>query len=157
MKKLIAILAIFSLGALTVEAQRGPRGPQMSPEKRAEMANPEKRAEMMTNRMAEKLELSDAQKEEVYAIHLENASKRQAEMEARRAEMKAKRADMQANQKEQQAKIEAVLTPEQKEKFIELRDENRDKMNTIRDARTNPDREKIQQRRRGNRGPGGRR
>jgi Spy/CpxP family protein refolding chaperone len=148
MKKLIAILAIFSLGALTVEAQRGPRGPQMSPKKRAEMANPEKRAEMMTNRMAEKLELSAAQKEEVYAIHLENASKRQAEMEARKAQM-------QTNQKGQQAKIEAVLTPEQKEKFIELRDENKDKMNTIRDARTNPDGQKIQQRRRGNRGPGG--
>lgn len=155
MKKLIVIIAIFSLGVITVEAQRGNRGPQMSPEKRAEMDSPEKRAEMMTNRMAEKLELSDAQKEKVYAIHLENATKRQAEMEARRAEMKAKRAEMQANQKEQQAKIEAVLTPEQKEKFIELRDENRDKMNTIRDARTNPDREKFQQRRRGNKGPGG--
>ena len=155
MKKLIAILAIFSLGALTVEAQRGPRGPQMSPEKRAEMANPEKRAEMMANRMAEKLELSDAQKEELYAIHLENATKRQAEMEALRVEMKAKREEMQAMQKVQQAKIEAILTPEQKEKFIELRDENRDKMNTIRDARTNPDREKFQQRRRGNKGPGG--
>ncbi|AFL83747.1 hypothetical protein Belba_1110 [Belliella baltica DSM 15883] len=155
MKKLIVIIAIFSLGVLSVEAQRGPRGSQMSSEKRAEMANPEKRAEIMTNRMAEKLELSDAQKEKVYAIHLENATKRQVEMEARRAEMEARRAEMQANQKEQQAKIEAVLTPEQRDKFIELRDENRDKMNTIRDARTNPDREKFQQRRRGNRGPGG--
>lgn len=154
MKKLIVILAIFSLGALTVEAQRGPRGPQMSPEKRAEVANPEKRAEMMTNRMAEKLELSDAQKEEVYAIHLENATKRQTEMEARRAEMKANREKRQANQKGQEAKIESVLTSEQREKFIELRDENKDKMNTIRDARTNPDREKFQQRRRGNRGSG---
>ncbi len=156
MKKLLIIAAVFSLGILSAHAQRGPmkRG-GMNAEKRAEMASPEKRAEMMTSRMVEKLDLNDAQKQEVYAIHLENASKRQAEMEARRAEMKAKREEMQAKQKEQQGKIEAILTPEQQEKLVELRDENRERMNTIRDARTNPDRERIQQFRRGNRGQGG--
>jgi periplasmic protein CpxP/Spy len=158
MKKLLMVAAVFSFGILSAQAQRGPmqRG-GMNAEKRAEMASPEKRAEMMTNRMAEKLELNEAQKQEVYAIHLENASKRQAEMEARRAEMKAKREEMQAKQKEQQAKIEAVLTPEQREKFVELRDENRERMNTIRDARNNPDSEKLQQRRRGNTRPRGQR
>ncbi|MFD2036499.1 DUF4890 domain-containing protein [Belliella marina] len=149
MKKLLIMIAIFSVGIITAEAQRGPRGGEMSPEKRAEMRSPEKRAEMMADRLAEKLALSQDQKKEVYAIQLESARKNQAEMEARRAEMKAKRAEMQAKHQEQQSKIEAVLTPEQLATWKELKDADKEKRNNIRDARTNPDREKFQQRRRG--------
>lgn len=155
MKKLLLVLAIFSVGIITAEAQRGPRGGQMSPEKRAEMRTPEKRAELMTNRLAEKLDLSEDQKKEVYNIQLENATKNQVEMEARREEMQAKREEMQAKQKEQQSKIEAVLTPEQISTWKELRNEDKEKMKNFRDARNNPDREKFQQRRRGVKGSKG--
>ncbi|MCH7407825.1 DUF4890 domain-containing protein [Belliella sp. DSM 111904] len=155
MKKLLIIVAIFSLGVLSAQAQRVSPRNGMSPDKRAEMASPEKRAEMATNRLADKLELDENQKEQIYAIHLENANKRQAEMEARKEEMKAKREEMKTKHEAQQEKITSVLTPEQLTKYEELQDENKKRMNAVRDARTNPDREKFRKGQRGERGTRG--
>lgn len=111
MKKLLIIAMMFSL-SFTAFAQRG---------QQREMPTPEQRAEMMTNRMAEKLELSEDQKKKIYDIHLENAKKRQAEREARRAEMEGKREEMNAQRQKQNDQIEAVLTPEQKTKYAEMK------------------------------------
>jgi protein CpxP len=111
MKKLLMIAVIFTL-SFSVFAQRG---------QQREMPNPEQRAEKMTTRMAEQLELTEDQKQEVYKIHLENAQKRQVEMEERRAEMEVRRAEM-------KSQIETILTPEQKEKWEEVRNENRRKI-----------------------------
>ncbi|ERM84112.1 hypothetical protein P872_00965 [Rhodonellum psychrophilum GCM71 = DSM 17998] len=138
MKRTLLIAAIFSLTIFAVSAQRGHQ---------KTMQSPEERAEKMTSKMTEQLELSEDQKKQIYQINLENATKRQAEMEARKEEMQAKRTAMMEKNKDQQEQIEAVLTPEQKTKWMELKDENREKRNTIRDARQNPDREKFQQRR----------
>jgi Spy/CpxP family protein refolding chaperone len=96
--------------------------------KTKEKPDPETRAKMMTDRMAEKLELNDEQKAKILAINLEYAKKREAEMEAKKAEMEARKAEMDARRaemKEQDSKIEEVLTPEQKEKWVELKDQGR--------------------------------
>lgn len=96
--------------------------------KTKEKPDPETRAKMMTDRMAEKLELNEEQKAKILAINLEYAKKREAEMEAKKAEMEARKAEMDARRaemKEQDSKIAEVLTPEQKEKWVELKDEGR--------------------------------
>lgn len=111
MKKLLIIAIIFSL-SLSAFAQRG---------QNREKSTPEQRAEKMTGRMAEQLDLNEEQKKEIYKINLQNAQKRQEEMEARREAMKS----LNESQKEQ---IGAVLTPEQKEKWEEIRSENRKQM-----------------------------
>lgn len=96
--------------------------------KTKERPDPETRAKMMTDRMAEKLELNEEQKAKILAINLEYAKKREAEMEAKKAEMEARKAEMDARRaemKEQDSKIAEVLTPEQKEKWVELKDQGR--------------------------------
>lgn len=111
MKKLLIIAMMFSL-SFAAFAQRG---------QQREMPTPEKMAEMMTNRMAENLELSEDQKKKIYEIHLENAKKRQVERDARRTEMESKRQEMTAQRQKQNDQIEAVLTPEQKAKYAEMK------------------------------------
>ena len=96
--------------------------------KTKEKPDPETRAKMMTDRMAEKLELNEEQKTKILAINLEYAKKREAEMEAKKTEMEARKAEMDARRaemKEQDSKIAEVLTPEQKEKWVELKDQGR--------------------------------
>jgi Spy/CpxP family protein refolding chaperone len=75
--------------------------------------------------MAEQLELNDEQKQKVYQLHLKNAQKRQAEWEATKSEMEARREAMQQQRKQQTEEIEAILSPEQKEKWAEIRESNR--------------------------------
>ena len=111
MKKLLMIAIIFSL-SFSAFAQKG---------QQREMSTPEQRADRMTTRMTEQLDLTEVQKKEIYNINLQNAQNRQVEMEARRAEMEARRAEM-------KTRIEAILTPEQKEKWEEVRNENRRSM-----------------------------
>jgi len=130
MKKLLIITLMFSLG-FGAFAQRGAQ---------REMPSPEQRAERMTNRMAEQLELSDEQKQKIYQLNLENAQKRQAEWEARKSEMESKREAMQQQRKQQTDEIEAILSPEQKAKWAEIRESNRKRG------------EKMQQRRGGEKG-----
>jgi periplasmic protein CpxP/Spy len=118
MKKLIMIAIIFSL-SFTAFGQRG---------QQREMSTPEQRAERMTNRMAEQLDLTEEQKQEIYNINLQNAQKRQVEMEERKAEMESRRAEMKSQNESQKQQIEAILTPEQKEKWDEVRSENQKRM-----------------------------
>lgn len=105
--------------------------------KGGERPSPEERATKNTERMAEALTLTEAQKKQILEINLEYAKKndvvmaeRKAEMEARKAEMDAKRAEL----KEQDAKIQAVLTEEQRAKWIEIK---ADRMNDRRRGRPN--------------------
>lgn len=111
-------MAFFLMTGMGAFAQRPQR----------EMPSPEKRAEMMTERMAKQLDLSETQKQQVYAIHLEYAKKRQAEMEARRESMENRREAMQAEIKQQETRINGVLSKEQQEKWESMRMENREKM-----------------------------
>jgi periplasmic protein CpxP/Spy len=113
MKKL-TMIAVMLLISFTGFAQRG-QGPAQ---------NPEERAKKMTERLAETLELSAEQKEAIYAINLENASKRQAQVEVRQQEREEQRARMSEVQSQQVAAIEKILSPEQKEKWAQMRAQN---------------------------------
>jgi len=114
MKKLtIAMLLVFMAG-ITAFAQDM---------KTKERPTPEERAQKQTEMMAKHLELSDEQKAEILAINLENAKKREAEMEARKAEMDSRREEMKA----QDEAIKKVLTEEQRAKWVELKESQRDR------------------------------
>ncbi|GMQ31456.1 DUF4890 domain-containing protein [Algoriphagus confluentis] len=111
MKKWIigAVLMVFA--SLSVTAQEGKRTPP----------SPEERAQKMTERMAEKLALTEDQKAEIFSINLENAKKRELEVEVRKAESAEKRAELKA----QDERIKQILNEEQRKAWEELKEENR--------------------------------
>ncbi len=113
MKKLIIASGLMVMISLSTFAQQGKGG---------EKPNPDERAKQMTERLATELELNEAQKKQVLAINMEYAKKREAEMEARKAEMEARKKE----QQEQEAKIQAILTEDQKAKWVELKDERKE-------------------------------
>jgi|PlaIllAssembly_1097288.scaffolds.fasta_scaffold1106179_1 periplasmic protein CpxP/Spy len=113
MKKLIIASSLMVMISLSTFAQQGKGG---------EKPNPEERAKQMTERLATELELNEAQKNQVLAINMEYAKKREAEMEAMKAEMEARK----KAQQEHEAKIQAVLTETQKAKWVELKDERKE-------------------------------
>ncbi|MCL6260063.1 DUF4890 domain-containing protein [Aquiflexum sp. TKW24L] len=123
MKKLLMIAAIFTMTFAGAFAQRGHGGSKSGQQK--ESMTPEQRAEKMTTKMTDELSLSEDQKQKIYDINLENAQKRQAQREAMQEEHKAKRAAMQAQNQVQNEQIVAVLTPDQKTKWEEVKKENR--------------------------------
>jgi protein CpxP len=121
MKKLMMITAIFSLTLLSAFAQRDMERKEISPEQRAERSS---------ERLAEKLDLSEEQKKQVYELNLQTAEARKAQMEARRTEMKQ-------NREAHQAKMEVILSPEQQEKWNELRESNRKRGGEMRKGEEN--------------------
>lgn len=132
MKKLLLVAVIFSFVAIDAMAQRAERpGRKITPEKIAERA---------AERISKSLSLSEAQKEEVYALHLERATQNAKEMKARREKMRAERQAM-------QEKLEALLTPEQKAQWEKNKTETRQKFRDARDGKRKFDGE----RRRGHR------
>ena len=118
MKKVIMICALVVATVVHVQAQKqGDRE-----------VNPEKMAERMTQRMDEKLDLSEAQEKQINALFLEQANSRKESKEADRAAMKAAR-------DAHQQKLEAILTPEQKEKWEGEQKEGRSQMRKKRGGR----------------------
>jgi|SRR5690554_4507953 len=130
MKKLLLIIAAFCFLNLSAEAQQE--------RKTRERMTPEKVAERLTERMTKELDLSEEQKKEVYALHLENASKRTQEMKEKREKMKA-------NHIAQQEKFEAILSPEQKAAWEAKRSEVREKRNQPREGKKKFDRKARRQ------------
>lgn len=115
-----AILTMTYAGAFAQRGQDNRKGGQQK-----EMQTSEQRAEKITAKMTEELGLSEDQKQKIHQINLENAQKRQVQREAMQEEQKAKRTAMQAQNKVQNEQIEAILTPEQKIKWEEVKKENR--------------------------------
>lgn len=113
MKKLMIASGLMVMFSLSSIAQQGKGG---------EKPNPEERAKQMTEKLADELVLSEAQKKQVLAINMEYAKKREAEIEARKAEMGARKKE----QQEHEAKIQTVLTEDQKAKWVELKDERKE-------------------------------
>lgn len=117
MKKWIIASGLVLISLSTMAQQR--RG--------GERPSPEERATRMTERLAEELQLTDAQKAQVLEINLENVKNQEAKRaemtDARKKEMEARREEM----KKQDAKIKEVLTEEQKVKWEEIKKENREK------------------------------
>lgn len=112
MKKWIIGAALLVFTSLSVAAQQ---------EKR-ERPSPEERAQKMTEKMAAELGLSEAQKAQILALNLDQAKKRQAQMDKEMAERKVRSEEMKAHQEE----IKEVLTAEQRTKWEEIKMEQRD-------------------------------
>ena len=112
MKKWIIGAALLVFSTLQLSAQQGKR----------EQPNPEERAKKMTEKMATELALSEEQKSQILALNMDQAKKRQAEMDKEAAERKAKQEEMKAHKE----KINKVLTEEQRTKWEEIKLEQRD-------------------------------
>ncbi len=132
--KSVAAIALFSLFAVSVSAQPQHKAPQGD----KEPLSAEKMAEIATDKLDQKLELTDAQESKIYAINLKYAKQREEQMAERKAErperpakgekpsdeQKAERPDReamaekmkaaQAERKAQMVEIMKVLTDEQK-------------------------------------------
>jgi Spy/CpxP family protein refolding chaperone len=87
----------------------------------------EQRAEKVTSRLEKQLSLTADQKTKIYAIELENAKKMEAWRSADHSDMKGKMKERKAAIDEQKAKVDAVLTADQKTKMDAFRAEAREK------------------------------
>lgn len=74
----------------------------------------EERAIQMTERLAQELALNEAQKAQVLELQKQHVLKRESEMEMKKAERDA-----------HHAKIEAILTEEQRTKWVEIQDDRK--------------------------------
>lgn len=113
MKKIMMTLGLTMMMALSVFAQQRGGGERPSAEDRAKRS---------TERMAEHLGLSDAQKEQILNLNLEFAKQQEAQRAEQREQGEARKEAMQA----QEEKIKAVLTPEQAEKWEAAKKERRE-------------------------------
>jgi len=123
MKKAILTVAIAVMGLTAAFAQ--------DTTKHARRAMPkmtaEQRAEKVTSRLDKQLSLTSDQKSKIYAIELENAKKMEARRSADKGDMKGKMKERKAAMDEQKAKIDAVLTTDQKTKMDAFRAEARER------------------------------
>lgn len=128
MKKALSLAVLFAGISLATFAQeqnetrRSPkkeRKPRM--EKKMENHTPEQIAEAKTERLDKKLDFTEAQRAEVYAVQLEQAQRTVTQ----RKEMKKLHGDVREEMKGSHEKMEKILTPEQKEKLKETYAQNR--------------------------------
>jgi periplasmic protein CpxP/Spy len=95
----------------------------------------DERAEKVTNKMKEKLNLTDEQVQKVKAINLEAAQQKDTMKTAakeKRAEMKEKVKTIEANR---DAKIKEVLTDAQKAEYEKMKAKGKEKMDKKREKR----------------------
>lgn len=89
------------------------------------MMSPQERATKSTEKLAEKLNLSEEQKAKVLAIYTEQAAAMTTDTKAADGDRKAKREEMMAARAANEAKIEAVLTEAQKKAYDSLKAERK--------------------------------
>ena len=99
-------------------------------------------ARQRTERMTEKLGLTEEQQKEVYALNLESAAKMKVEREERMAKMAelrkergAKMAELKAERQQEQARLNELLTAEQQTILEQERAAQREKLKAMKDAR----------------------
>lgn len=119
------------LSAQQNQQKKQPQNQQTSPQdarkNNPNKKTPEERAKMMTDRMKEKLVLTDAQYTPVYNIHLKYAKKNE-ELKQSTEDKKAKGQKFQALQTEKDKELKTVLTDEQYKKYQALKQEKKDEM-----------------------------
>jgi periplasmic protein CpxP/Spy len=113
MKMWIIGAALLVFTSLQVEAQQGKR----------EQSSPEQRAQKATEKMATELQLSEQQKSQLLELNLEQAKKRQAEMEREKELRTTRSGEMKAHQE----KVKGILTEGQRTKWEVIKQENRGK------------------------------
>lgn len=104
-------------------AEKGPRGPRPP------------RMEMMGERMAKQLGLSEDQKTQIKAINESYRPQFDALRDDASLTKEQRREKFQALQKERVAKVDAVLTPEQRTKAQEMRAKQQERMKHLRDGK----------------------
>lgn len=128
MKRAILTIAIAVMGLTAAFAQDST--------KRARRPMPkmtaEQRAERVTAKMEKELSLTADQKTKIYAIELENAKKMDTWRSADQGDMKGKMKERKAAMDEQKAKIDGVLTADQKTKLDAFRAEAKEKAGKMR-------------------------
>ncbi len=112
----ISLMALFVLAGLAVYAQPGGGG---------RMMNPEQRAEQQTAQMTEKLSLSEAQAAKVKEINLKYAKQGQEAREKADGDWEAMRGTMTAIRQEQDKELQTVMTQEQWDQWVKVREEFR--------------------------------
>lgn len=113
MKRWMIVAAALVLVSLQLSAQQ----------ERRTQPTPEERAQKLTEKMSTELDLSEEQKDQILSLNLDQAKRRQDEIEQQAAERKARMEEMKAHQE----RIKAILTPEQRAKWEEIRLEQREK------------------------------
>jgi Spy/CpxP family protein refolding chaperone len=128
MKKQFVITFLLSLVVcMSAFAQRGGfrQGGDGEPRTAAERANAQ------TNALEKKLGLNADQKGKIYEINLTAANRNEelrASMRDQSADRETFRASRVENEKTRDASIEGLLTPEQKVKYTELKEAQKEKM-----------------------------
>jgi hypothetical protein len=133
-----ALAGLFATAALAQGGPgkfgRGPHGPGgANPD-----ATPEERAEIMMVRLSHRLDLTDAQKEQLLPILLDQAEQVKAIHEEAAAERQLRRQQMEQIRDTTHAGIESLLDPDQLEKFQEMvreREEQRMRRQIMREER----------------------
>ena len=134
MKKLLIITALFvgviSTGFAQDSTQRkrpagsGPHGQRFA----QQMKTPEERAKMSADALEKRLNLSQEQKDKVYALHLERAAKmeklRKSEMDMRKAQMEKRREIMNESEK----KMNKILNADQQKAMEEMKQKAKERM-----------------------------
>ncbi|KAB2918291.1 MAG: hypothetical protein F9K23_03865 [Bacteroidetes bacterium] len=113
MKKILVftIAALFAVSGMAQEKKKG--------------RSAEQRAEKITNKMKEKLNLTDEQVVKIKAINLEAAQQK----DTLKAEAKAERKEkVKAIETDRDTKIKAVLTEEQKAEYEKMKEKGKEKV-----------------------------
>jgi periplasmic protein CpxP/Spy len=95
----------------------------VSAQEKGDRKTAEERAKMKTERIAEELSLTEDQKSKVLALNLEAAKKHDAIKSNASLTEEQKKEQLQNSRKEMKAKVDALLTDEQRAKAEEKRDE----------------------------------
>lgn len=128
MKKAILTIAIAVMGFTAAFAQdTTKRARRQMPKMTAEQ-----RAEKATARLEKELSLTPDQKTKIYAVELENAKKVETWRSADQGDMKGKMKERKEAMQAQKAKIDGILTAEQKTKMEAMRSEAREKGDRMR-------------------------
>lgn len=125
MKKMLILLAAFTLTAGAASAQTQAAKPAPGRAQRGQMANktPEQRADARTQQLTKSLGLSADQTEKVRQLNLAQAK----EMQTLRAKSAANRQEAKATRDRHEAQLKAILTTEQYAKYEQQRTERMDK------------------------------
>jgi len=121
MKKLLIICGLLFSVATFAQAQQGQGGGR-------QMGTPEERAKRSTDMLAEKLTLTADQKTKVSAIYLEQVAKMKKLRDSLGDDREGMRAVMMKGNEATEAKIEALLTADQKKLFTAWKDERKEMM-----------------------------
>ena len=139
MKKAILTIAIAVMGFTAAFAQdTTKRARRQMPKMTAEQ-----RAEKATARLEKELSLTADQKTKIYAVELENAKKVETWRSADQGDMKGKMKERKEAMQAQKAKIDGILTAEQKTKMEAMRSEAREKGDRMRKGMSKGKRDKA--------------